>query len=103
MMGRRSLLPSLVSLLGALALREGSRTARAQAPPNLPTFSSEVEKALLVECCQKKESLQPQTKKIVLDLSAAEPGREIVLSVPEVFERCTPLVERTRSVRTSQL
>ena len=69
----------------------------------LGALSPAVEKAILDECCQKKESLQPQTKKIVLDLSAIAPGRELVLSVADVFERCTPLVERTVEALLSAL
>ena len=87
MMGRRSLLPSLVSLLGALALREGSSTARAQAPPNLPTFSSEVE-LITVDAVVLDSAGRPVAGLGRDDFVVTEDGRpqEIVSFEPFVLE-----------------
>ncbi len=51
---------------------------------------------LLEECREQKERLNPNTRKIVIDLGrAVEGGGEIVIPVAEYYECCQPLVERT--------
>jgi molecular chaperone DnaK len=51
---------------------------------------------LLEECCEKKEGLHPNTRRLAIDL---ERGREgagaVVVSTSAFYERCRPLVERT--------
>jgi molecular chaperone DnaK (HSP70) len=65
----------------------------------LGASSAERDAALLVECCLKKESIVPQTRRIVIDLQAAGIEADpVVLAVDDVYERCAPLVERTMSV-----
>lgn len=62
------------------------------------------ERALLAECCLKKESIVPQTKRLVIDLPAFCIGREpLLLAVQDVLERCEPLVQRTVPVLLSAL
>ncbi|MEI8258670.1 MAG: Hsp70 family protein, partial [Deltaproteobacteria bacterium] len=62
------------------------------------------ERALLAECCLKKESIVPQTRRIVIDLPAAGlPGSPLVIPVDDVYERCASLVQRTMEVLTEPL
>jgi molecular chaperone DnaK (HSP70) len=51
---------------------------------------------LLEECREKKESLHPNTKKILLDLTRAQ-GREqeVTVTTAQFYERCRPLVQQT--------
>jgi molecular chaperone DnaK (HSP70) len=54
---------------------------------------------LLEECRVKKESLQPNTRKIVLDLDNVREGwGAVTVSAPEYYERCRPLIEETLHV-----
>jgi molecular chaperone DnaK len=49
---------------------------------------------VLEECARQKESVSPNTKRFVVDLSAV--GREpIAFPVDDVYQACAPLVERT--------
>lgn len=50
--------------------------------------------ALLEECRERKESLNPNTKKLLVDASALGAG-EVVLDARELYDRCAPLIERT--------
>ncbi len=54
---------------------------------------------LLEHCRAAKESLNPASKKVTIDLEAAlgarPPLTEITLPVAEFYDACTPLVERT--------
>jgi len=48
------------------------------------------------ECRQKKESLRPNTKQIVIDLGIALPGCEpVAIPVAAFYDRCRPLVDET--------
>jgi molecular chaperone DnaK (HSP70) len=48
------------------------------------------------ECRARKESLHPNTRRIVVDLAAVREGwQEITVSAAEYYERCRPLIERT--------
>jgi len=48
------------------------------------------------ECRTRKESLHPNTRRIVIDLAAVRNGwEEITVSAAEYYERCRPLIERT--------
>ena len=48
------------------------------------------------ECRQKKESLHPNTRRIVIDLGNVRPGwPQVTVAVGDFYERCRPLVEET--------
>lgn len=54
---------------------------------------------LLEECREKKESLNPNTRKITVDLERVrEDWHEISVPAAQYYERCRPLVESTREV-----
>jgi molecular chaperone DnaK (HSP70) len=54
---------------------------------------------LLEECREKKESLNPNTRKLTLDMDRVRAGWEqVTLPVDDYYERCRPLIERTRTV-----
>ena len=54
---------------------------------------------LLEECREKKESLNPNTRKITIDLDRVRAGLEqVTLSAEDYYERCRPLIEQTRAV-----
>jgi actin-like ATPase involved in cell morphogenesis len=54
---------------------------------------------LLEECREKKESLNPNTRKITLDMERVRAGWEqVTVSVDDYYERCRPLIEQTRAV-----
>ena len=75
------------SILARLAL------ARGGLDPNLQS-----DFWLLEECRQKKEDMNPNTKKIHIDLSRFM-GKdfEVAVPAPEFYEQCLPLVEQTLS------
>jgi len=51
---------------------------------------------LLEECRERKESLRPNTRRVVVDLEAVREGwGAATVSVAEFFERCRPLMEET--------
>lgn len=51
------------------------------------------------ECREKKESLNPNTRKIVIDFDRVRPGWGLVpIPVVTFYERCRPLIEQTRTV-----
>src|SRR3984957_4079047 len=54
---------------------------------------------LLEECREKKESLNPNTRKITIDLDRVRAGLEqVTIPVDAFYERCRPLIEATREV-----
>ena len=54
---------------------------------------------LLEECREKKESLNPNTRKIAIDLERVRAGWEqATIAVDVYYERCRPLIESTRIV-----
>ena len=54
---------------------------------------------LLEECREKKESLNPNTRKVTIDLERVRAGWEqVTIPVDEYYERCRPLIEQTRAV-----
>jgi molecular chaperone DnaK (HSP70) len=54
---------------------------------------------LLEECREKKESLNPNTRKITIDLERAKPGwSQVTIPVDTYYERCRPMIESTRDV-----
>ncbi len=55
--------------------------------------------ALLDECRQKKESLNPNTRKLTIDLEGVRPDwREVSVNANSFYERCRPLIESTRGL-----
>jgi molecular chaperone DnaK (HSP70) len=54
---------------------------------------------LMEECREKKESLNPNTRKLTIDLERAIPGAEqVTIPVELYYERCRPLIEASREV-----
>ena len=54
---------------------------------------------LLEECREKKESLNPNTRKITIDLDRVRAGWEqVTILAEDYYERCRPLIEQTRAV-----
>jgi molecular chaperone DnaK (HSP70) len=54
---------------------------------------------LLEECREKKETLNPNTRKVTLDLERVRAGWEqVTIPVDDYYERCRPLIEQTRAV-----
>ncbi|HYP07578.1 MAG TPA: Hsp70 family protein [Bryobacteraceae bacterium] len=48
------------------------------------------------ECRNRKESLHPNTRRIVVDLGVVREGwSEVAIPAPTYYERCRPLIERT--------
>jgi molecular chaperone DnaK (HSP70) len=54
---------------------------------------------LLEECREKKEALNPNTRKIAIDLERVRAGWEqATILAEDYYERCRPLIEQTRAV-----
>jgi molecular chaperone DnaK (HSP70) len=54
---------------------------------------------LLEECRERKEALNPNTRRIVVDLDRVRDGwGEVTINVASYYERCRPLTERTVDV-----
>src|SRR6202047_2889703 len=54
---------------------------------------------LFDECREKKESLNPNSRKITVDLERVRKGwREVSIGVEAFYERCRPLVEASRRI-----
>ena len=54
---------------------------------------------LLDECREKKESLNPNTRKVTIDLERVRPGwQQVTIPIDAYYERCRPLIESTREV-----
>jgi len=54
---------------------------------------------LLEECREKKEALNPNTRKVTIDLERVRADwREVSLAVNEFYEQCRPRIESTREV-----
>jgi molecular chaperone DnaK (HSP70) len=55
--------------------------------------------ALLEECREKKEALNPNTRKVTIDLERVRDGwREVSVPASLFYEQCRPLIESTREV-----
>jgi molecular chaperone DnaK (HSP70) len=67
------------------------------APPSpLTAFEMRV---LLDECREKKESLNPNTRKVTIDLERVRPDLDqVTIPAETYYERCRPLIESTRTV-----
>ena len=65
----------------------------------VPALTAFEQRVLLEECREKKESLNPNTRKILIDMERVRPElNQVTISVETYYERCRPLVESTRSV-----
>ncbi len=54
---------------------------------------------LLEECREKKETLNPNTRKVTIDLERVRAGWEqVTIPADDYYERCRPLIEQTRAV-----
>jgi molecular chaperone DnaK len=61
-----------------------------------PDLSESARSLLLEECRSRKESLHPNTRKVIIDLSRAIEGAgEIVVTTEEFYKSCMPLIEQT--------
>jgi len=73
-------------ILASLALPGGRRAE----------LTAHQEFLLLEECREKKESLHPNTRRIVIDLDRIQEGADpITIPVADYYEACTPLTEET--------
>ena len=63
------------------------------------TLTAAEQYRLLEECQERKEGLNPNTRKITLDLERVRAGwDQVTIPVEEYYERCRPLIEQTRQV-----
>jgi molecular chaperone DnaK (HSP70) len=68
------------------------------AAPAVPLTAFE-RRVLLDECREKKESLNPNTRKVTIDMERVRPALEqVTLQAETYYERCRPLIESTRAV-----
>lgn len=59
---------------------------------------------LLDECREKKESLNPNSRKVLIELEGVRPEwKEISIPVDTFYERCRPLIEQSRYVAENLL
>jgi len=59
---------------------------------------------LLEECREKKESLNPNSRKVLIDLERVRPAwKEASIPVDTFYERCRPLIEQSRHVAENLL
>ena len=80
-------------ILANLALETAGRVEERESLSDAESFR------LLEECRERKESLNPNTRRIVLDLDPVREGwGEVSIAVAPYYERCRPLVERTEAV-----
>jgi len=64
-----------------------------------PPFTPFERRRLLDECREKKESLNPNTRKVTIDFERVRPGlKEATIPLDVYYERCRPLIEATREV-----
>lgn len=77
-------------ILATLALETAGETG---------TLSAVERYHLLEECREKKETLNPNTRKVTVDLERVRGGWEqVTIPVEDFYERCRPLIEQTRDV-----
>jgi molecular chaperone DnaK (HSP70) len=77
-------------ILAGLALETAGRAAERDSLSDGESFR------LLEECRERKESLNPNTRRIVVDLERVREGwGEVSIAVAPYYELCRPLVERT--------
>ncbi len=64
-----------------------------------PALTPFERRMLLDECQEKKESLNPNTRKINIDMERVRPDWEqATISAETYYERCRPLIESTRTI-----
>jgi molecular chaperone DnaK (HSP70) len=77
-------------VLADLALETAAPTA---------SLSAFERRMLLDECREKKESLNPNTRKISIDMERVRPDWEqVTIPAEAYYERCRPLIESTRAI-----
>jgi molecular chaperone DnaK (HSP70) len=77
-------------ILADLALEEAGHSV---------SLSSAERHRLLEECREKKESLNPNTRKVTIDLERVRSRwPQVTIPVDTYYERCRPLIESTREV-----
>ncbi len=80
-------------ILAGLALETAGHAAERDSLSDGESFR------LLEECRERKESLNPNTRRIVVDLDCVREGwGEVSVAVAAYYELCRPLVERTAEV-----
>jgi len=80
-------------ILAGMALEAADRADERESLSDAESFR------LLEECRERKESLNPNTRRIVVDLERVREGwGEVSIAVAPFYERCRPLVERTAQV-----
>ena len=80
-------------ILAGLALETAGRAGQRETLTDAESFR------LLEECRERKEALNPNTRRIVVDLESVRPGwGEVSVGVAPYYERCRPLTERTAEV-----
>jgi len=80
-------------ILAELALETAGRSGERDSLSDAESFR------LLEECRERKEALNPNTRRIVVDLEAVREGwGEVSIAVAPYYELCRPLVERTAEV-----
>ena len=80
-------------ILANLALETAGRAGERQSLSDAESFN------LLEECRERKESLNPNTRRIVVDLERVREGwGEVSIGVVPFYERCRSLTERTLEV-----
>ena len=80
-------------ILANLALETAGRTLERESLTDAGVFH------LLEECRERKEALNPNTRRIVVDLERVHEGwGEVSIGVAPYYERCRPLTERTAEV-----
>ena len=81
-------------ILAKLALAAAGVSARAQAQLTPAEWF-----LLLDECREKKEALNPNSRKVTVDLERVREGwSEITIGVDAFYERCRPQIESSRAV-----
>jgi molecular chaperone DnaK (HSP70) len=86
-------------ILADLALESAGLTA--QDRESLTPFEQH---HLMNECREKKEALNPNTRKVSIDLERVRAGwAEVSIPVDDFYEKCRPLIEATREVVESLL
>jgi len=81
-------------ILAELALKNARVSEREQ-----QSLTDGEQFALLEECREKKEALNPNSRRVTLDLGRVrESWKEVSIPVDEFYERCRPLIEESRLV-----
>ncbi len=80
-------------ILAELALEAADRTDEHESLSDAESFR------LFEECRERKESLNPNTRRIVVDLERVREGwGEVSVAVAPFYERCRPLIDQTAKV-----